>query len=104
MSKYIIKVLDRNYYPEGNYTKEREVYYQEVDDKEVISRVARAVNCNKSEAIAPATARASIEELLERALLLVRGRYLTKEQSKLVTDLMCYRDVRDDDRPNDNYQ
>ena len=89
MSKYIIKVLDRNYYPEGNYTKEREVYYQEVDDKEVISRVARAVNCNKSEAIAP-DRRPNIDYHLEQALELIKGRYLTEEQEKLVNMFACY--------------
>ena len=98
MSKYNIIVKKVEYHPEGNITKESQVYYQEINnDDDVVSRVARAVNDNKSEAIAPIQhMNQDIDQLLQRVLKLVTGRHLTVEQANLVRTIYAYREIHDE--------
>lgn len=99
MSKYNIIVKKVEYHPEGNITKESQVYYQEINnDDDVVSRVARAVNSDTvSVAKAPIQhMNQDIDQLLQRVLKLVTGRHLTVEQANLVRTIYAYREIHDE--------
>ena len=44
MSRFKISITKSEYFPEGNYMKERCVFQQEFDDEEAIKRIAIAIN------------------------------------------------------------
>jgi len=92
MSKYNIIVKKVEYFPEGNYNKESQVFYQETTDDDCVKKIAVAVNLDKSVAIAPVGA---VDYHLKKALDLVTGRYLTPEQENLVRILLCRREIDD---------